>query len=84
MAVAIKKILLKKGTNAAGKAGLGLIFDGRDNKMLGCDLNLLLSNLLNKVCVMGHMVEVSIGIIDSQSIHWGIIVLSMELMVIRR
>lgn len=31
MAAAIKKILLKKGTNAAGKSGFGLIFDGRDN-----------------------------------------------------
>jgi len=31
MAIAIKKILLKKGINAAGKLGLGFIFDGRDN-----------------------------------------------------
>jgi hypothetical protein len=30
MASAIKKILLKKGINAAGKSGLGFIFDGRD------------------------------------------------------
>jgi len=30
MASAIKKILLKK--NAAGKSGLGFIFDERDNK----------------------------------------------------
>lgn len=32
MASAIKKILLKKGMNAAGKSGLGFIFDERDNK----------------------------------------------------
>ena len=32
MAIAIKKILLKKGVNAAGKSGLGFIFDERDNK----------------------------------------------------
>lgn len=31
MALAIKKILLKKGINAAGKSGFGFIFDGRDN-----------------------------------------------------
>jgi hypothetical protein len=31
MALAIKKILLKKGINAAGKSGLGFIFDGGDN-----------------------------------------------------
>jgi hypothetical protein len=30
MASAIKKILLKKGINAAGKSGLGFIFDERD------------------------------------------------------
>ena len=30
MAIAIKKILLKKEINAAGKAGLGFIFDVRD------------------------------------------------------
>ena len=30
MASAIRKILLKKGINAAGKSGLGFIFDGRD------------------------------------------------------
>ena len=34
MAIAIKKILLKKGINAAGKSGLGFIFDGRDNSFL--------------------------------------------------
>jgi len=28
---AIKKILLKKGINAAGKSGLGFTFDGREN-----------------------------------------------------
>lgn len=31
MAIAIRKILMKKGINAAGKSGLGFIFDGRDN-----------------------------------------------------
>jgi len=31
MAIAIKKILLKKEINAAGKSGLGFIFGGRDN-----------------------------------------------------
>jgi len=30
MASAIRKILLKKGINAAGKSGLGFIFDGKD------------------------------------------------------
>jgi hypothetical protein len=30
MAIAIKKILLKKGINAAGKSGLGFTFDVRD------------------------------------------------------
>jgi len=34
MASAIRKILLKKGINAAGKAGLGFIFDGRDNCLI--------------------------------------------------
>ena len=32
MASAIRKILLKKGINAAGKSGLGFTFDERDNK----------------------------------------------------
>jgi hypothetical protein len=32
MAQAIKKILLKKGINAAGKSGLRFIFDGRDKQ----------------------------------------------------
>jgi len=31
MAIAIKKILLKKGINAAGKSGFGFIFDVRDS-----------------------------------------------------
>jgi hypothetical protein len=34
MAIAIKKILLKKGINAAGKSGFGFIFDGRDNWLI--------------------------------------------------
>lgn len=37
---AIKKILLKKGTNAAGKAGLELIFDGRDKCILISNITL--------------------------------------------
>ena len=43
MAIAIKKILLKKGTNAAGKSGLGFIFDGREYLN---NAYLLLRNLL--------------------------------------
>jgi hypothetical protein len=34
MASAIKKILLKKGINAAGKSGLGFTFDVRDRLYL--------------------------------------------------
>ena len=45
-AIAIKKILLKKEINAAGKAGLGFIFDVRDRMRI-------YKKLFEKACDLG-------------------------------
>jgi len=49
MAIAIKKILLKKGINAAGKSGLGFIFDGRDNLKKQCKCHISYTDYFDKM-----------------------------------